>query len=54
MLSKSKGSRYKNLFEIILAILELKKVGQFYNEIVYHFKNLKFSITTTIIHEEVK
>lgn len=54
MLFKPKGSRHKNLFEIILAFLELKKVGQLYNKIIYHFKILKFFITTTIIHEEAK
>lgn len=54
ILSKSKSSRYENLSETILVILELKKVGQLYNKITYYFKISKSFMTTTIIHKEVK
>lgn len=53
MSSKSKGSRCKYLSETILAIPELKKAGQLHNEVAYHFKISKSSMSI-IIHREVK
>lgn len=46
MPSKPKGSRYKYLSKIILAIFELKNSDQLYNKTAYHFKISKFFVTT--------
>lgn len=51
MVSKPKTSRHEYSSETISAIFKLKKIGQLHNEIAYHFKIPKSSITTINYHK---